>query len=89
MTKQIDWLVGDGKIYLDFTGHGDGAIVVTSDDNNLYEQRQQEIAIQTTNEEVSCVVTIIQKAKEPNFLTIDGNALVTSDGKYFNIRDYV
>lgn len=86
MTQQIDWESGTGKIYLTYNGTGNGQIVVTSDDNNLYEQRRQDITVKTIGSEVARVVTVIQKAKVPNFVTRDRKMIITSDGKYFNIK---
>lgn len=62
MQKQIAWNSGNGNITLTYQGEGDGAIAVSSDENNLGIARSQTITVQTTNGAVSKNVTIRQAA---------------------------
>lgn len=62
MQKQIAWNRGSGNITLTYQGEGDGAIAVSSDENNLGSARSQTITVQTTNGAVSKNVTIRQAA---------------------------
>lgn len=50
-TSQIAWAVGSGNITLTYTGAGDGSAVITSDANDLYEDREQTILLRTTSGE--------------------------------------
>lgn len=63
-TKQIAWAVGSGKITLTYTGEGDGSVVITSDVNDLYEDREQTVTISSTkgSPSVSRSLVIRQKA---------------------------
>ncbi len=63
-TKQIAWAVGSGNITLTYTGEGDGSVVIMSDANNLYEDREQTVTISSTkgSPSVSRSLVIRQKA---------------------------
>ena len=63
-TKSIAWNTGSGNINVEYGGSKDGTIVVTSDNNNLYESRSQQITVRTTDgSNISRTVTISQAAK--------------------------
>lgn len=79
MTIQIPWTDGDGNIILTFTGHGNGTIVVTSDDNSLDRDRQQVLTVRGGG--ISRQVTVRQGAG-PNFKTADGQFVRLADGQY-------
>ena len=82
-TIQIPWTTGSGNITLTFTGQCNGTIVVTSDDNNLDEERSQVLTVSGGG--ISRQVTVTQGAA-PNFRMSDGKYLRLSDGKYLNVR---
>ena len=62
-TKTIAWGEGDGSITLTYDGSGNGAITVTSSDNNLFTARSKTITVQTVDGSVSRTVTINQAAR--------------------------
>lgn len=84
MQKTIAWDVGSGNIYLDYTGQGNGTIVVTSDDNDVDQQRSKTLTI--TAGSVSRNVTVVQGAS-PNFKTSNGKFIILSDGDTFNVAE--
>lgn len=45
----VAWNEGTGNITLRYNGHGDGTIIVTSDDNNLTTSRSQTITLKTAD----------------------------------------
>ena len=61
-TRTIAWETGEGNIYLDYTGNGNGNIVVTSDPNNLGVPRSKQIVVKTADNAVSRQLTINQEA---------------------------
>lgn len=61
-TRTIAWGTGEGNIYLDYTGNGNGNIVFTSDPNNLGVPRSKQIVVKTADNEVSRQLTINQEA---------------------------
>ena len=61
-TKTIAWETGEGNIYIDYTGNGNGNIVVTSDPNNLGVPRSKQIVVKTADNAVSRQLTINQEA---------------------------
>lgn len=86
-TVRIPWTTGSGDIIVTYTGSGDGTIVVTSDDNNLAQERQQTLTVSGGG--ISRQVTVIQGGKptsNPNFILSDGKYLLLSDNKYFNVQ---
>lgn len=70
-TKTIAWGTGSGNITLTYTGQGSGSVSVTSDANNLYEERVKSITIKTSkgSPTVTKTVTIKQKAKSLDWTT--------------------
>lgn len=84
MQTIIAWTSGSGNITLTYTGHGSGTIVVTSDDNDTDEQRSQTITIKAGS--LARTVTIIQEAG-PNFKDKNGNVIILSDDKAFNVKE--
>ena len=63
-TKSIAWNTGSGNINVEYGGSKDGTIVVTSDNNNLYESRSQQIKVRTTDgSNIERTITIQQAAK--------------------------
>lgn len=87
MRKTIPWNTGSGNIILDYSGEGDDTVSVSSDPNDIYEDRVQTITFKTSNNEVTRQVTVAQGMKHPNFMTADGLWLLTADNKYFNVED--
>ena len=62
-TKTITWPNGTGNVTVDYTGQGNGTITVTSDSNNLYENRSLQITVETTDGSgISRTLTIQQAA---------------------------
>ena len=84
--KKIAWNTGTGFITLNYTGQRNGTILVSSDPNNLYVERQQNVTVRTTNSAVSRTIKIKQSAKEPNFFAKGRVAFRTKDGAYFNVK---
>lgn len=61
MQKQIAWNSGSGNITLTYVGEGDGAVAVSSDENDVGE-RVQVVVVRTADGVVSRNVTIKQAA---------------------------
>lgn len=85
-TVTIPWTSGSGNITLNYTGQGDGTIVVTSSDNDLDVARSQTITIKTTAGGVVTRTATINQAAGPNFRLSDGKAFVPSGSDYFNVQ---
>lgn len=83
----IPWATGTGNITLTFNGQGNGTITVTSDANDLYEERSQTVKVKTTDDSVEVDVTIRQAARVPNFITADNYYIITADNKAFNVAE--
>lgn len=62
-TKTIAWTSGSGNITLTYTGQGNGAIEVSSDENDLFEDREQSFGIVTTAGSPEKAVSILVKQK--------------------------
>lgn len=64
-TKTIAWDKGDGNITITYDGSGNGTIVVTSSDNNLFEERSKVITVSTTagSPQQTKTITIVQEAR--------------------------
>lgn len=60
-TKTIAWTSGSGNITLTYTGQGNGAIEVSSDENDLFEDREQSFNIITTNGTPEQALSILVK----------------------------
>lgn len=87
-TKSIAWQTGTGNITLTYSGQGNDTVVVTSDENDVYEARSQTVSISTTlGGSITRQVTITQGMREPNFKTADGYWILTADNKYFNVKE--
>lgn len=88
-TKNIAWNTGTGNITLTYSGQGNDTVVVSSDANNLYQDRSQTIEFSTTagSPAITRQVTVVQKMKEPNFKTSEGYWFVTYDDKYFTVQE--
>jgi hypothetical protein len=82
-TKTIAWNSGSGNITVTYTGSGDGTAIITSSDNNLYEERSQQITFQTTagSPQRTVTVTVAQAAKQKIDLS---NAIVTAANQTYN-----
>lgn len=61
--KTVAWQKGDGYITLTYTGMGNAPISVTSDANELYEDREQTVQIVTTNGSPQRAVNLLIKQK--------------------------
>ena len=48
-TKTKSWSTGTGSATVEYTGQGDGEIIITSDANSLYEARSMQIVVGTTD----------------------------------------
>lgn len=65
MQKVIAWGTGTGNITVTYGGQGDGSIVITSDNNNLYTDRSKTITVKTTDgSNINRTLTITQAAKQ-------------------------
>lgn len=62
-TKTIAWTTGSGNITLTYTGQGNGSISVASDENDLFEDREQSFGIVTTAGTPEKAVSILVKQK--------------------------
>lgn len=82
-TKTIAWNTGTGNITVVYGGSGDGTATITSSDNNLYEERSQQITFQTTagSPQRTVTVTVAQAAKQRIDLS---NAIVTTANQTYN-----
>lgn len=63
VTKTIAWTSGSGYITLTYTGIGNSSISVKSDANDLFEDRQQNVQIVTTNGSPQKAVSLLVKQK--------------------------
>lgn len=89
-TKSVAWQKGSGNITLSPNmGQGNGTVVVSSDPNDVYEDRSQTITFTATagSATLNYQVTVSQGMKEPNFKTADGYWILTADNKYFNVKE--
>ena len=64
MRKTIPWNTGSGNIILDYSGEGDDTVSVSSDANDLKQERSQTLTFKTSGNEVTRQVTVVQAAKE-------------------------
>lgn len=62
-TKTIAWNSGSGYITITYTGTGNESISVSSDANNLFEDRQQSVQFSTTNGSPQKAVSLLVKQK--------------------------
>ena len=64
ITKQ--WTSGTGSATIQYGGSGNGQITISSDDNNLYEQRSMDIVVSTTagSPQITRTISIVQAAKQ-------------------------
>lgn len=81
-TKTIAWNTGSGSITLSYTGQGDDTVLVSSSENNLYQERQQVVTVKTTDNAISRQVTITQGMREPNLIDSNGNWLIDANDTY-------
>lgn len=66
-TKTIAWATGSGNITLTYTGQGNGSITVASDENDLFEDREQSFGIVTTAGTPEKAVSILVKQKAKSY----------------------
>ena len=66
-TKTIAWNTGSGNITLTYTGQGNGSISVASDENDLFEDREQSFGIVTTNGTPEQALSILVKQKGKSY----------------------
>lgn len=81
-TKTIAWNTGSGSITLSYTGQGDDTVLVSSSENDLYQERQQVVTVKTTDNAISRQVTITQGMREPNLIDSNGNWLIDANDTY-------
>lgn len=81
-TKTIAWNTGSGSITLSYTGQGDDTVLVSSSENNLYQERSQVVTVKTTDNTISRQVTITQGMREPNLIDRNGNWLIDANDTY-------
>ena len=81
-TKTIAWNTGSGSITLTYTGQGDDTVLVSSSENDIYEDREQVITVKTTDNAISRQVTVRQGMKEPNLIDSEGKWLIDSNDTY-------
>ena len=88
-TKSIAWQTGTGNITLTYSGQGNDTVSVSSDPNDVYEDRSQTITFSTTvgSPTITRQVTVNQGMKEPNLVTKDGHWIVTKNDKYVIIKE--
>lgn len=88
-TKSIAWQKGTGNITLTYSGQGNDTVSVSSDPNDVYEDRSQTITFSTTagSPTITRQVTVNQGMKEPNLVTKDGHWIVTKNDKYVIIKE--
>lgn len=67
-TKTIAWTTGSGNITLTYTGQGNGSISVASDENDLFEDREQSFGIVTTAGSPEKAVSILVKQKGKSYV---------------------
>ena len=80
--KTIAWNTGSGSITLTYTGQGDDTVLVSSSENDIYEDREQVITVKTTDNAISRQVTVRQGMKEPNLIDSEGKWLIDSNDTY-------
>ena len=81
-TKTIAWNTGSGSITLSYTGQGDDTVLVSSSENDLYQERSQVVTVKTTDNAISRQVTITQGMREPNLIDSNGNWLIDANDTY-------
>lgn len=81
-TKTIAWNTGSGSITLSYTGQGDDTVLVSSSENDLYQERSQVVMVKTTDNAISRQVTITQGMREPNLIDSNGNWLIDENDTY-------
>ena len=81
-TKTIAWNTGSGSITLTYTGQGDDTVLVSSSENDLYQERSQVVTVKTTDNTISRQVTITQGMREPNLIDRNGNWLIDANDTY-------
>ena len=89
-TKSVAWQKGSGNITLSPNmGQGNGTVVVSSDPNDVYEDRSQTITFTATasSATLNYQVTVSQGMKEPNLVTKDGHWIVTKNDKYVIVKE--
>lgn len=79
--KIVAWETGTGNITATYDGSGNGSIAVSSDANNLYSQRSQQITVKTTDGSKQVTLDIVQAARQRIDLT---NAVVTASNQTYN-----
>lgn len=94
MIKTKQWSVGSGSVTIQYDGQGDGNIIITSDANSLYEARNMQINVETTDgSNIQRTVTINQAGKPIDYVDLGlPSGLIVSDGnggyKIGNETDY-
>lgn len=66
-TKTIAWATGSGNITLTYTGQGNGYISVASDENDLFDDREQSFGIVTTAGTPEKALSILVKQKGKSY----------------------
>lgn len=85
-TLTIPWADGNGDIILTYDGQGDGVVTVQSTTDNLGSDRQQTIALRTSDGQATAQVTIVQQT---GMLTLrDVNLLTLRDSSDKALRVY-
>ena len=83
-TLTIPWNDGNGNIILTYTGQGDGVVTVTTDTDNLGDDRSQVIKLKTTGANpVTAQVTVVQPT---GMLTLTVQGVVLRDSQAENLR---
>lgn len=81
------WNNGTGYITINYNGEGNETVSVSSDENNLYDERQQIVRFKTTNNAIERELLVKQSPKLPNFKTADGLFIITADNHYLNAKE--
>jgi len=83
-TVKIKWDQGDGYITVNYTGEGDGTILLSSDPNTSIGGRQQQITVSLSdNPSITQIITVFQPAASG----IDGQMAHTPDSDYTRTYD--
>lgn len=83
MTTKKQWSSGTGEVTINYNGSGNGQITISSDDNNLYDERSMQIVVQTTagSPQQTKTVNISQEARVRTDIS---NAVVTAANQTYS-----
>ena len=82
---KIPWPDGNGNIILKYDGHGSGAVTISSDTDNLGEDRSQVLIFKTLNSKAITTITITQPTGMQILITSTNEILTDSEGKILRV----